>query len=107
MSNYQVNRDAWRGLSIFEQMGNIYAEVGRTLAAKRRGDTVAANAAAIRAFDLFDATSEELVDRKSPKLHEIMRAREQFAGEFLNDGSPGIEHYLSHFAIAARWRQSA
>lgn len=107
MNEYHIDRQKWQRRSIFEQMGNIYAEVGRTLAAKRRRDTEGATAAAIRAFDLFDATSESLAARKSPKLHELLRARELFADEFISGNNHNIEQYLAPFAIAARLEQFA
>jgi len=104
MNNYQVDREKWQKLTIFEQMGNIYSEVGRTLAAKKRGDQEASTAAAIRAFDLFDATSENLTISNSPKLHEVLRVRELFADEFLNDKPPALDSYFTQFALAARLR---
>lgn len=102
MNNYQVDRQSWGRLTIFEQMGNIYSEVGRTLAAKKRGDTDAATAAAIRAFDLFDATSEVLAAKKSPKLHELLRARELFADQFTSGREQALDGYFLQFALVAR-----
>jgi len=34
--NYQIDRARWAGMTIFEQMGNIGSEVGRTLKAKKK-----------------------------------------------------------------------
>lgn len=107
MNNYQVNREKWQRLSIFEQMGNIYSEVGRTLAARRRGDNEAAKAAAKRALDLFDATSESLARQKSPKLLEVLRVRELFGAEFTTGIDQKLDAYFLQFAIAARRRQTA
>jgi hypothetical protein len=72
MNSYRVDRQKWQVLSIFEQMGNIYAEVGRTFAAKRRNDSEAALAAAVRSFDLFDATCESLAEHRSPKFTDVL-----------------------------------
>ncbi len=106
MNSYQVDRQKWQALGIFEQMGNIYSEVGRTLAAKQRGDAEAAAAAAVRAFDLFDATSEGLAAQRSPKLSEVLRAREQFAAAFTGSADQDLGAYFVHFAVAARLRGS-
>ncbi len=103
MNNYAVNRDRWAQLSIFAQMGNIYAEVGRSFAAKSRNQQQVAHQAAVRAFDLFDATAEHLAQLQSPKLKEVLRARELFVENFFSDSNESIlEKYLSPFAIAAR-----
>lgn len=107
MNSYQVDRAKWQRLTIFEQMGNIYSEIGRTFAARGRGDTEAAAAAAERAFDLFDATCEQLAVHKSPKLHEVLRAREVFAGQFINHQESDLDNYFMQFALASRIRQFA
>lgn len=88
----------WQSLTIFEQMGNIGSEVGRAYNAKRRGDEAAMNGALYRGLDLIDATAEKLARDKSPKLREVLRAREQFAA--LEDDT--LEQYFMNFAIAAR-----
>lgn len=106
MNNYSVDRAKWAQQDIFSQMGNIYAEVGRTFSAQRRGDSAMAEAAAVRAFDLFDATSENLAAQKSPKLFEVLRAREQFASVFVaGGGDVALESYFANFALAVRTRQ--
>lgn len=111
MNSYQIDRQKWQALSIFEQMGNIYSEIGRTLAAKQRGETEAATAAAVRALDLLDATSEGLAVERSPRLSEVLRAREVFAGAFLrarpDDAAQNLDAYFLPFAIAARLRRAA
>ncbi len=56
------------------------------------------NGALYRGLDLFDATVEQLVQQKSPKLREVLRAREQFAE--MEDES--LEQYFMNFALAAR-----
>jgi len=67
MSDYAVNRDRWAQLSIFAQMGNIYAEVGRSFSAKSRNQRELAHQAAVRVFDLFDATAEHLAQFTRPR----------------------------------------
>ncbi|MEO6906966.1 MAG: hypothetical protein ABI210_03665 [Abditibacteriaceae bacterium] len=105
MNNYQVDRDKWSKLSIFDQMGNTYSEVGRAFNAKKKGDSERAWNAVVRALDLFDATSWHLAAIKSGKLREVRRARELFLSEFLDDKDWQIEEYLRHFALTARIRK--
>ena len=86
MSKYVFDKQKWQNLTIFEQMGNIGSEVGRAFAARQRG------------LDLLDATAEQLARQKSPKLREVLRVRELFAG--MEDES--LEDYFMWFALAAR-----
>lgn len=79
-------------------MGNIGSEVGRAFAVRRRGDTAAMTGAWQRGLDLLDVTAEQLARQKSPKLREVLRARELFAG--MEDES--LEGCFMWFAIAAR-----
>jgi hypothetical protein len=107
MTNHMVDRQSWSRMSIFEQMGNIYSEVGRSFNAKRSGKTDYENLATIRAIDLFDATVEILVQQKSIKAKEVLRAKEQFLsnlyGEKFNEKeASSLEKYFSEFAVAAR-----
>lgn len=98
MSKYVFDKQKWQNLTIFEQMGNISSEVGRAFAARRRGDTAAMTGAWQRGLDLLDATAEQLARQKSPKLREVLRARELFAG--MEDES--LEDYFMWFVVAAR-----
>ncbi len=98
MSSHQFDRAKWQSMTIFEQMGNIGSEVGRAFSAKRRGDEAAMTGALYRGLDLLDATAEQLAASKSPRLREVLRAREQFAE--LSDET--LETYFMYFALAAR-----
>ncbi len=98
MSEHIFNRQKWQNLTIFEQMGNIGSEGGRAFAARRRGDAAAMTGAWQRGLDLLDATAEQLARQKSPKLREVLRARELFAD--MEDES--LEGYFMWFALAAR-----
>lgn len=98
MSEHVFDKAKWFHMSIFEQMGNIGSEVGRAFAAKRRGDMATMNGALYRGLDLIDATAEQMAEQKSPRLREVLRAREQFAQ--LEDNT--LEKYFMNFAIAAR-----
>ena len=103
MSNYTVNRKKWAALSVFDQMGNIGSEVGRSLAAKRRGDEKTAEAAVSRALDLFDATSEAWSTASGPRTKELLRSKEQYLEALDNPATDnGIENYFMQFAIASR-----
>ena len=106
MASYEIDRQRWAELSIFEQMGNIGAEVGRAVNATRAGKHERAQGAIDRAVDLLDATIEVLVAQKSPRVKEVLRAREEFLrlfydGTFETD-SDDIVRYFNLFAIAAR-----
>lgn len=97
---YTVDRDRWARLSIFEQMGNIGSEVGRTLKLKRGGQDF--EPALIRALDLFDATVEHLIALKSYRVKEVLRSKDQFLQAVFVRDDDKIESYFTHFAVAAR-----
>ena len=106
MSSYQVDRADWARYSIFEQMGNIGSEVGRAIKAHRSGNARREQGAIDRALDLLDATVEYLAREKSPRLREVLLAREEFTrlfydGTFESDAD-AIERYFTNYAIAAR-----
>lgn len=107
MSNYTIDRARWAKMNIFQQMGNIGAEVGRTIKARRRGDDERFNGALTRSLDLFDATTEILAQEKSPRLGEVLRSRDQFLALFFDNkftDADKIEKYFTEFAIAGRNR---
>ncbi|PJE65332.1 hypothetical protein COU91_02170 [Candidatus Saccharibacteria bacterium CG10_big_fil_rev_8_21_14_0_10_47_8] len=102
MSSYTVDRKKWTTLSIFNQMGNIGSEVGRSFSYLKKNDKEMAEAALARAIDLFDATtgSSKLT---AARRKEILRAKEEYLRAFFeNTDRPGIENYFMQFAIAAR-----
>lgn len=106
MANYEIDRERWAQLSIFEQMGNIGAEVGRAVNATRAGKDKRAQGAIDRAVDLLDATVEVLVAQGSPRVKEVLRAREEFLRLFFDgtfeEDADNIVRYFNLFAIAAR-----
>jgi len=103
MSNYDFDKAAWRRMDIFEQMGNIGMEVGRALRAKRKGDVQNMNGALYRGLDLLDASAEQLAEEKSPRLREVLRARELFVQTITTEEEdPKLEDYFMHFAFTAR-----
>ncbi len=104
---YSVDSNRWSNMNIFEQMGNIYSEVGRSFNAKRRGDEAGCQAAIERAIELFDLTTTTLIASKSPKAKEVLRAKETYL-KYLYDTSVNtdeinsLDKYFMQFAIAAR-----
>lgn len=103
MSSYDFDKAAWRRMDIFEQMGNIGMEVGRALRAKRSGDIRNMNGALYRGLDLLDASAEILAKDKSPRLREVLRARELFVQTITTEEEdPKLEDYFMHFAFTAR-----
>jgi hypothetical protein len=103
--NNHVDVKRWAKLSFLEQMGNIGSEVGRAIAARRRGDASSEQGAIARALDLFSATASALVGQNAARLREVLRAKEQFLRLFFDDGfddADGIEQYFMQFALAAR-----
>lgn len=105
MSNYAVDRQKWQAMTIFEQMGNIYSEIGRTYSARGRGDKELEQGALVRALDLFDATVEPLVAAKSPRAKEVLRSKDQFLQSLQDDDlseMQAIDKYFMQYAIAAR-----
>lgn len=107
MNSYTVDQTHWATLSIFEQMGNIYSEVGRSFKAKEQGDTIGSQAAMSRAINLFDATVNSLVANKSPRVKEVLRAKEQYLATINNMNADltsiqSLDRYFMQFAIAAR-----
>jgi hypothetical protein len=102
---YSINRERWLQLTFAEQMGNIGSEVGRAISAEKRGDEASKDGAIARAIDLFDATSVHLAAQKSPRLKEVLRAKDQFLQLFFGDNfadADKVEDYFMQFAIAAR-----
>ncbi len=107
MSAYRVDRVRWPKMGIFDQMGNLYSEVGRSIKAKQAGDEAGFEAALARALDLFDATTEALVAEKSVRVREVLRAKDQYlqlfyGGEESFSDAPKLENYFMQFAVAAR-----
>ena len=106
MNSYAVNRARWSTLSIFEQMGNIYSEVGRAFKAKNNHDLKSCQLSTDRATDLFDATIEYLEDTKSPRVKEVQLSKDQFLQVMHKaidkQEMASLDRYFQSFAIAAR-----
>ena len=109
-TEYRVDQAKWAKLDIFNQMGNIYSEVGRSFKTSGQADADAHNAAVSRAVDLFDATILAQASVHSPKAKEVALAKEQFLAIVNDDqASPAdissLDRYFMQFAIAARLKR--
>lgn len=103
MTEHVFSAAKWAEMSVFEQMGNIGSEVGRSLTAKRQGKTERCQAAFYRGLDLIDETASLWAVRKQPGLKELLYARELFAESITTDTiDPTLEAYFMQFAVAAR-----
>lgn len=103
MSKHVFDKQKWAAMTIFEQMGNIGSEFGRAMNAKNRGDKQLLEGALYRGLDLFNLTIEILVLQKSPRLREVLLARDQFTEFILTDKKdPKLDDYFMQFAVAAR-----
>jgi hypothetical protein len=97
MNNYKIDRAKWAKMTIFQQMANIGAEVGRTFSAIRRNDEAMSEAAMARAVDLFEATAES---NSFVRNKEILRAKEQFLTAYdTKKPDDGLERYFTQFAF--------
>ncbi len=109
-SSYSVDQERWSKMSIFEQMGNIYSEVGRSFNAGWRNNKQDQQHAVMRAVDLFDITIRVLIGFKSPKAKEVLRAKEVYLNAIYGDGTndqaiKNLDRYFRQFAIAARLKR--
>lgn len=97
----------WSKFSIFEQMANIGAEVGRAINWQKKGNLQISKNAFYRALELIDFTIDDLKNKNS--LKEILRVREFLVDYFMGDNiyqstDQGWEKYFYYFAFAARNR---
>jgi len=104
---YAVDRERWSKMSIFDQMGNISSEVGRSFSAKRRRDDAGCAQAVGRAIDLFDATVSSLIANKSIRSKEVLRAKEVYLSAIYDEAqqvedNQSLERYFMQYAVAAR-----
>ena len=108
---YAVDQERWAKLDIFNQMGNIYSEVGRSFKARDQVDTnthnEALDEALARAIDLFNATILALAETKSPRAREVARSKEQFLTILFDKNASrqaiqSLDNYFMQFAVAAR-----
>lgn len=97
--------DRWHTFTIFEQMANIGAEVGRSINWKRKERKEMSHNATYRALELIDFTVADPKNKDS--LKEILRMREVFLDFVMGDNvykstEKDWENYFYHFTRAAR-----
>lgn len=97
--------ERWNQFTLFEQMANIGAEVGRAIKWKTKGNKEMSTNALYRALELIDITINDSKNRNS--LKEILRTREAlvdfFIGNNIYKSSNEIwEKYFFFFNLAAR-----
>lgn len=101
MSSHIFDVEKWATLSIFEQMGNIGSEVGRSMNALQRGDAAALEGAYRRGLDLIDATVSAW--NSEARRRELLRARELFTQAIESRKvDRRLDDYFMQYAIA--WR---
>ena len=94
----------WNQFSIFEQMANIGAEVGRTISWRKKNKEMSKNAF-YRALELIDFSINDKKNKNS--LKEILRVRELLVDYFTGDNiyqstDKQWEKYFYPFNFAAR-----
>lgn len=101
MNRHEFDKEKWAKLSLFEQMGNIGSEVGRSMSALQRGDKVALYGAYRRGLDLIDATVDAW--NSEHRKRELLRARELFTDAIESQKIDSqLDNYFMQFAVAAR-----
>lgn len=95
----------WNQFSIFEQMANIGAEVGRAINWKNKKNGEMSKNAFYRALELIDFTVDDYKNINS--LKEILRMRELLVDYLMGDNiyhstDLGWEKYFYQFNFAAR-----
>ncbi len=97
--------DRWHTFTIFEQMANIGAEVGRALKWKHKSKVDMSRNALYRALELIDFTVGD--PKNSNSLKELLRLREVLVDHVVGDNiykstDKQWENYFYYFTIAAR-----
>ncbi len=95
----------WKSFSIFEQMANIGAEVGRTITWKKKNNREMSKNAFYRSLELIDFTIDDNKNRN--RLKEITRMREMLVDYFAGDNiyhstDEAWNKYFYYFNFAAR-----
>ncbi len=94
----------WRELRFFDQMANVGAEIGRTVAWKEKGRPDFSRRAFERALELLDLTIGDPKNRN--RLKELVRVREALADHFVFDNQyqssdESWQRYFHPFEYAA------
>ncbi len=96
----------WDRLSIYEQMANIGAEIGRAINWRFRNGEISKNAF-YRALELIDFTVDD--PKNKSRLKEILYVREMLVDYFTGDNiyhstAESWSKYFYYFNFAARQR---
>lgn len=75
----------WFEMSIYEQLANIGAEVGRSLNNQISWNKERFNESILRTYELFDMSIDDKKFRKTPHLKEILMIRELVSDYFFSD----------------------
>lgn len=68
---------------MYEQLGNVGADIDRTIRWKNKGNAQASQQAFFRALELLDLTIRDPKNKK--KLRELVRSREALIDHFVYD----------------------
>ncbi len=95
----------WRNFSIYEQMANIGAEVGRSINWRKKKNMHMSRNALFRALELVDFTIAD--EKNKDSLKEILRMRELLVDDLMGENiycstDEGWEKYFYYFNLAAR-----
>ena len=104
ISGRKPDIEHWSKLSFFEQMANLYSEIGRTLKWKSKNNEEMAQKAFFRALDIIDVLIV-CHTKKYDTLRELCRLRENFCESFIEsdlDNLSVIDKDLSHYAYSLR-----
>jgi len=94
----------WSKMSIYEQMANVGAEVGRAITWRNKNNEEISRNAFYRALELIDTTV--FVTTKKSSIKELLRLREilvdYFAGENIyNSTDEWLNKYFYYYNFAA------
>lgn len=97
-------KERWHELSIFDQMANVGAEVGRAISWRDKDGERSKNAF-YRALELLDFTALDAIGK--PRLKEILRVREVVADylggqNVYKSTGQDLNKYFYYFNLAAR-----
>lgn len=105
-AHYLDENSSWWHMSAIEQLGNIGAEVGRSIAAKHSWDTEKFESAIWRMYELFDLAKADPRWRRTWSLREFCRAREVVSDHLFWDQQYGetdmsLERYFLAYGVMA------
>ncbi len=99
-----LTKERWFQFSLFEQLSNIGADIGRAIKWKRRKKSEDSECAFLRALELLSLTIADPKNRG--RLKEIVRLKEVLLDYFYGDNQYGYtdeawNNYFDYYAFAA------